>query len=386
MKKFWQSNKKIIRFVFFVFFVWTAVINLLDFVSPFTFITRREDFSYAEKEILNPPFFWKRASFDGIHYLDISRKGYGVNQQVFFPLYPKIIKEITPFFKGRDLLAGLFVSHLSLFLLLFVFYKLILLDFDHKVAQRTLIFLMIFPTSFFFGSVYTESLLLLFILGSFYAARKSSWLIAGCFGFLAANTRLIGIFLFPALLYEFWQQKKISSRQRRDKFQISNLLFIFLVPLGLLSYMRFLKINFQDSLMFIHSQPFFGVSRSDEKIVLLYQVFFRYLKMIFTTKSDPLYFTVWLELLVVVGFIYLLLKSFSIKIRLSYLVFSVLTLLIPTLIGTFSSLPRYVLVLFPCFICLGMVKSTKTRRAVQIIFILSAIFSVVLFFKGYWIA
>jgi len=384
MKKFWQNNKKIIGFVFFVFLVWTAVINLLDFVSPFTFISHREGFNYAEKEILNPPFFWKRASFDGIHYLDISRRGYGANQQGFFPLYPKIIKGITPFFKGRDLLAGLFVSHLSLFLLLFVFYKLILLDFDHKVAQRTLIFLMIFPTSFFFGSVYTESLILFFILGSFYAARKSSWLIAGMLGFLAAGTRLIGIFLFPALLYEFWQQKKISTAKSAD--QISNLLFIFLVPLGLLSYMRFLKINFQDPLMFIHSQPFFGVSRSDEKIVLLYQVFFRYLKMIFTTKLDPLYFTVWLEFLVVVGFIFLLIKSFIVKIRPSYLVFSVLTLLTPTLIGTFSSLPRYVLVLFPCFICLGMIKSTKTRRVIQIIFILSAIFSAVLFFKGYWIA
>lgn len=384
MKKFWQSNKKIIGFVFLVFFVWTAVINLLDFVSLFTFIPRREGFNYAEKEILNSPFFWKRASFDGIHYLNISRGGYGTNQQVFFPLYPKIIRGITPFFKGRDLLAGLFTSHLSLFLLLFIFYKLILLDFDHKVAQRTLIFLMIFPTSFFFGSVYTESLLLLFILGSFYAARRNNWLIAGVLGFLAASTRLIGIFLFPALIFEWWQQKKISSAKSAD--QISNLLFIFLVPLGLLLYMRFLKINFHDPLMFIHNQPFFGVSRSDGKIVLLYQVFFRYLKMILTTKPDPLYFTVWLELLVVIGFIFLLIKSFIVKIRPSYLVFSVLTLLTPTLIGTFSSLPRYVLVLFPCFICLGMIKSTKTRRAIQIIFILSAIFSVVLFFKGYWIA
>jgi len=382
MKKFWQNNKKIIGFVFFVFLIWTAAINLLDFVSSFIFIPHREGFNYTEKEILNPPFFWKRASFDGIHYLDISRRGYGTNQQVFFPLYPKIIKGITPFFKGRDLLAGLFVSHLSLFLLLFIFYKLILLDFDHKVAQRTLIFLMIFPTSFFFGFVYTESLLLLFILGSFYAARKSSWLIAGCFGFLAAGTRLIGIFLFPALLFEWWQQHKIKNL----KLKIKNFIPLLMVPLGLLSYMRFLKINFQDPLMFIHSQPFFGVSRSDEKIVLLYQVFFRYLKMIFTTKPDPLYFTVWLEFLVVVGFIFLLIKSFIVKIRPSYLVFSVLTLLTPTLIGTFSSLPRYVLVLFPCFICLGMIKSTKTRRVIQIIFILSAIFSAVLFFKGYWIA
>jgi len=372
MKKFWENNKKIIKFVFLVFLVWTTIVNLLDLVSTFTFISRRGDFNYAEKVILNPPFFWKRANFDGIHYLDIARKGYGVNQWGFFPLYPKIIKGLTPNFAGRDLLAGLFVSHLSLFLLLFIFYKLILLDFDHKIAQRTLLFLMFFPTSFFFGFVYTESLVLLFILGSFYAARKGNWLMAGILGALAANTRLIGIFLFPALIYEWWQQKKISN----FKFQISNL-FIFLVPLGLLSYMRFLKINFQDPLIFI---------RSVGKIVLLYQVFFRYLKMILTTKFDPLYFTVWLEFLAVAGFILLLIKSYLIKIRMSYLVFSVLTLLIPTLIGTFSSLPRYVLVLFPCFICLGMVKSAKARVIIQAIFILSAIFSVLLFFNGNWVA
>ena len=150
--------------------------------------------------------------------------------------------------------------------------------------------------------------------------------------------------------------------------------------------MRFLQINFNDSLIFFHNQPFFGVSRPEGKIVLLYQVLFRYFKMILTTKLDPLYFTVWLEFLAVAGFIFLLIKSYLVKIRRSYLVFSLLTLLAPTLIGTFSSLPSYVLVLFPCFIYLGMIKSAKTRVIIQVIFILSAIFSVLLFFNGYWVA
>lgn len=381
MKKFWNNNKKIIGFVLLVFVIFAVVVNLLDFISPYTSIPHRGGYNYAEKGILNPPFFWNRANFDGIHYLDISRRGYGIYQQAFFPLYPKIIKYLAPLFKGKDLLAGLFISHISLFLFLFVFYKLILLDYDHKIAQRSLLFLMIFPTSFFFGFVYTESMFLFFILGSFYAARKKSWLVAGVLGALAANTRLVGIFLFPALLYEWWQQYKISN----FKLKISNL-FVFLVPLGLLSYMRFLKVNFNDPLMFIHIQPFFGANRSGAKMILLYQVFFRYLKMILTTKIDPLYFTVWLELLVAIGFIFLLIKCYLKKIRRSYLIFSVLALITPTLTGTFSSLPRYALVLFPCFIYLGMIRSNRTRRVIQIIFILLALFSATLFFRGYWIS
>jgi len=382
MKKFWLENKKTIGYIFTLFILWTFVVNFLDWISPHIPINHRGGYNYLEFKIINPSFFWNRANFDGIHYLDISRKGYDIHQQAFFPLYPKVIEFLKPVFKGKDLIAGLTVSHFSLIFFLFIFYKLIRLDFDDKVARLTLFFLIIFPTSFFFGFLYTESLFLLFILGSFYAARKNKWLIAGILGALAANTRLVGVFLFPALLYEWYEENNFKNL----KLKIKNLLSILLVPLGLLYYMRYLKINFNDPLMFIHSQPFFGANRSGGKIILLYQVFYRYLKMIFTTKLDPLYFTVWLELLIAIGFMYLLYRAYREKIRSSYLIFAFLSLIMPTLTGTFSSIPRYVLVLFPCFIYLGMIKNKKLKIILISIFGFLAVFGSMLFFKGYWIA
>ncbi|MGB9637283.1 MAG: hypothetical protein ACPLY7_00585, partial [Microgenomates group bacterium] len=139
-------------------------------------------------------------------------------------------------------------------------------------------------------------------------------------------------------------------------------------------------------LMFIHVQPFFGAGRSGEKLILLYQVFWRYLKMILTTKSDVLYFVVWLEFLMAIFFLFLIVFSYIKKIRLSYLVFSIMPFLAASLSGTFSSLPRYLLVLFPIFICLGEIKNPLLKKIIYVIFLFLEIMCISLFLRGYWVA
>ena len=67
---------------------------------------------------------------------------------------------------------------------------------------------------------------------------------------------------------------------------------------------------------------------------------------------SPTYFTVILEFLV--GLLFVALLIFSIKkIRPSYWIFCVLSFFLPTFTGTLSSIPRYVLVLFPLFMFLA---------------------------------
>jgi len=82
----------------------------------------------------------------------------------------------------------------------------------------------------------------------------------------------------------------------------------------------------------------------------------------------------------------LLILAFRKKMRTSYLVFGSLAFVLPTLSGTFSSLPRYVLVLFPAFIYLGMIKSKLIQFGLWVIFGLLLIISAALFYQGYWIA
>lgn len=334
------------------------------------------------KGISNPKFLWTRANFDGYHYLMIARYGYGVNQQAFFPFYPRLIKLVKPLFFGRDLLAALFISNLSFLVGLYLFYKLILLDFDDQVAQKTIIFLLLFPTSFFFGMAYTEGLFFLILVSCAYAARKNRWLLAGIFGALASYTRLVGVFICPGLCLGLSLQDKFKNWRK-------NLISFFAVIIslfGLFNFMLFLKEKYNDPLMFFHVQPTFGAGRSGSKIIMLYQVFWRYLKMIATTKWDPLYFTVWLEFLTAIGFLFLLFLAYKKGIRLSYILFAIFAYLTPTLTGTFSSFPRYCLLLLPCFLYLGTIKNKIICQRLAIVFYLLLILTCSFFLQGYWIA
>lgn len=394
MKKFWQKNRKTIAYIIRAFLIWESVIFILELILPYSGIPVQNKFKYIETIIRSPVFLWNRANFDGIHYLDIIRKGYGLYQQAFFPFYPVVTRLVSPLFSNRNLVTGFLISNLSFLSALFVFYKLILLDYTDKVAQRTLLFLLLFPTSFYFTLVYTESLFLLLVLLCFYFARTRKWFWSGIFGALAANTRFVGIFLFPAILYELFSVNIIhnlppsvgTTPKAVAKFIIRRLIPILIIPLGLIIYMYYLNVNYNDPLMFIHTQPFFGTGKSGGRIILPYQVLWRYLKMIFVTEINSTFYIVWLEFLTTMLFAFLLIKSYLLKIRSSYLIFAVIAFMVPILGGTLSSMPRYCLILFPCFICLGTIKNKTIQKIIIITFFCLAIINIALFFRGYWVS
>lgn len=410
IKKWFKSNRRILKFIFLIFIIWQVAIAVIVTFGQRYFPTTGQ-YLYTEKKVINPPWLWNRANFDGIHYLDIARKGYGVYQQAFFPLYPRLIRFLSSYLDQRSLVAGMAISWLSLFLALSFFYKLIRLDWKEKIAERAIFYLLIFPTAFFFSMVYTESLFLFLVLASFYFARKKvplkagsyfartkKWWLAGIFGALASATRLPGVFLFPALLVEWWQQRQTKKpRNQGTKKQqvlqflslsVLQLIPIFLIPLGLIYYMRFLAINYQDSLMFLHVQRYFGAGRETDKLILLYQVFWRYFKMLVTVdKFTTTYFVCVLEFLT--GLVFLFLTIFVYLRRwFSYLTFMALAYITPTLTGTFLSLPRFALIFFPGFILLSLwaEKYKIVRVLYPFIAIPLLIISLLFFTRGYWLA
>ena len=388
IKKWFKNNRKILKFILITFVVWQIALAVVILLGAKYFPTTNA-YLYTEKGIpFNPVWLWNRANFDGMHYLDIAKKGYSLYQQAFFPFYPKLITLLAPWFNGRHLVAGWFISLLSSLISLFFFYKLIRLDFKDNIAKRAILYLLFFPTAFFFSMVYTESLFFLFIIGSFYFARTKRWWLAGIFGALASATRLPGIFLFVALLVEWWQQQKAIKGKWQPKNLTKSLLPIFLIPVGLCCYMRFLSIGYGDPLMFAHVQTFFGAGRSADRIILLYQVFWRYFKMLMTVDWQTLvYFVVILEFLSAVSFLFFIVSAY-LRQWYSYFVFMLLALIAPTLTGTFSSLPRYVLVLFPGFILLALwaEKYRWLRILYPFLTIPLLIFCLLLFTRGYWVA
>lgn len=330
------------------------------------------------------PLFYGWANFDGEHFLSIAMYGYKNLQQFYFPIYPFLINLLSNIL-GKSLVnylwSGILISNISLFLALLGFYKLALLDYSEKISKSAVVLLLLFPTSFYFGTVYTESLFLCLAVWSFYLFRTKKYLFASILGMLASGTRAVGITLLPIFLINIIQNKKLIKKE---------LLSLFLIPIGLLSYMYYIFFYWGGSIKLYHAYTLFGEQRADH-IVLFPQVFYRYFVKIIpnlTWSYFPSVFTVLFEICVAVLFLYLLIVSFR-KMRWDYWLYSVLGYLIPTTSGSFSSLPRYVILLFPIFFVIAeRLKNTKKPLLVGI-FVILAIIAVIaqsLFFRGYFVS
>ena len=120
--------------------------------------------------------------------------------------------------------------------------------------------------------------------------------------------------------------------------------------------------NSRRSVVFFRVQPVFGANRSTN-LILLPQVYFRYLKIFFTANWNFQYFVSLIEFFIFTFvFIVLILdllkivkfsENWKLKIgnyeRLSLSMFSFINLLLPTLTGTFSSIPATLSCLFRYF-------------------------------------
>ncbi len=334
---------------------------------------------------LSPQLFaW--ANFDGEHFLAIAIFGYKQLEQAFFPVYPLLIDFFASPFSFNlfssilsSTIVGLIISNASFLFALIMLFELLNLDFSKKISLLTLLVIISFPLSFYFGALYSESIFLLLTVLSFYFARKGRWFEASIIGALSSATRVFGILLLPALLIE----------ARQQKIPLRKLIWLFLIPAGLISYMVYQYINFGDGLAFYNLQKVVG-EQHQSGIVLLPQVYYRYIKMLLTTDfQNPIYQTIVLEFLVGIMFLLLPIYGYFKKIRSSYLVYAFTGYILTTIQGSFSSLPRYVIVLFPSFLALTIFVNNLSRPYKVLFFAISIIFLFIettLFLRGYWVA
>lgn len=372
--------------ILILFIIWRSLLFFLAYLGPSIIKEWGNRFPYAAEQLIStklPYWIWSWGNFDGVHYLTIAKSFYSAYYtQTFFPLYPLIVRFIAKLLLFDNyLIAALLFSNISFLICLFIFRKLLHLDKYDRGTIWIIIFLLLFPTSFYFGSIYTESFFLVLIFASFYFARTQRWFLSGLLGAFASGTRLFGIFLFFSLLIEYFIQYKDKKKDLKPIF------FISMIPLGLLFYMLYLGVKFQDPLLFWHAQPAFGAGRLGSGIILLPQVIFRYLKILVTVSFKTLPF--WNSLFELACFLYaviILIVAHLKRIRLSYLVFSWFSLITPSLTGTFSSMPRYILVIFPIYMVLGSLKSNLLKFILLTVNMVILIISVILFTRGYWLS
>jgi len=385
------ASKKIskdVALVLGLFLSWRILLIIISFIAinfvPLGFTDRFLGGGPQNYSLIPHLFSW--ANFDGEHYLSIAIFGYKGLEQAFFPVYPSLIHLfITPFvstyFSSLMLgtLVGLMVSNIALLASLLLLFKLVRLDFSKKIAYLTLISLLVFPTSFYLGAVYSEALFLLFAVGSFYAARKQKWLLAAVLGGVASATRIFGILLLPSLIIEAWQQK--AGRKQY--------LWLSLIPLGLLGYMGYQWVMVGDPIAFYRLQKIVG-EQHQSGITLYPQVMYRYIRMLLTVQlTNPIYSTLVLEFIVGIIFMAFPIYGYYKKIRPSYLFFALAGFLAPSIQGSLSSVPRYILVFFPSFIAIAIFLDSLPKW-VKIGLLLSSFgwlsVETALFLRGYWVS
>lgn len=372
--------------IILAFIIWRVILFIIAFIAIYAIPEFGNRFPYWNTILTTtglPSWIWAFGNFDGVHYLRIVTMGYESSQysQAFFPLYPLFIKFATLY--SGNYLISLIATNIVFLMGLIVFYKLIEIDFSKKIAIGSIILLIIFPTSFYFGSIYSESLFLFFTVSSIYLLRKKNYLFAGVYGLLACSTRILGLWLIPIFLIEIYLEYR---NKNIEKYIAGKIIFgLLLIPLGVLLYMLYLFFNFNDPILFLSSQPAFGAERSSFPIVLPPQVFFRYIKILLAIPINSLlFFNAFLEFSFALISLLFLIISFK-KIRFSYWLFSMGCWITPTLTGTFSSMPRYILMIF---LLLPVLVNISKRYFIllSVLFIILGMILTALFTRGYWVA
>jgi hypothetical protein len=173
----------------------------------------------------------------------------------FFPLFPLSLR-LASYLTGEFVLTGMFISHLFFLLTLFLLHRVCLLfGLTGDDADRSLFYLAVFPTSYFFSLPLPESLFLMLTVGSFYFAKSKRWWLAGLCGALASATRTTGVLLLPALAVLYWEMYRPLPQLRPFR---KDVLALLLIPGGLLSFMIYLHVITGNALAFKGAQAAWG--------------------------------------------------------------------------------------------------------------------------------
>jgi Gpi18-like mannosyltransferase len=286
-------------------------------------------------------------SADSNWYKDIARLGYEAgpfmtdrqHSWAFFPLFPIILRAAASV-TGEYPLTGVALSNLFFLLGLILLHRTVLeLGHDEKDAGRTIFYMAVFPTSYFFSLPLTESLFLCLTVGSFYAAKRDAWWMAGLLGALASATRVNGVLLLPVLALLYLERYRRAGLSR-------NVLGLLLIPAGLLAYMLYLYRLTGNALAFKDAQV-----RWDRGTGMFWRPLVDYVKH-FREIGIPWNFKLlnFAAAMLAFGCALVLIKRREWALAL----FTLLAVIMPLSSLSLQGLDRYVMVVFPIFLVLAL--------------------------------
>ena len=281
-------------------------------------------------------FFSSLGNWDAVWYRWIAQYWYDPsvghgNTAAFFPLYPAAWWTLS-WLPGPLTLWGSIISSVFFAAALCLLYRMTLGRYDERMAQRTVLYLAIFPLSFVFSLPYAESLFLLCALACFALTWHGHRWWGAAAGALAVLARPVGIGLVPALAWRTWKQ---------DRWRWQAYLPILLLPAAELAFFGFLWWRTGDSRALFHAQ----VRGWGRGVSILPVVFVQALGQ--AVLNGHLRYLVHAAFTVLwCGLFY---KAWKMKIPAEYLIFCAALVILPTTGGLLVSMGRFGMVGFPFF-------------------------------------
>ncbi len=353
-----MPRKNEIRKVVYIFLIYKILIISIAYAAyliPEEFTNRK----HSDTTLLDP-----FAQLDARAYLDIAKNGYnaefnGTTNYGWYPLYPLLIRMFS--FIGFELAAFLLANIFS-FIAVYLLYVIVKDEFDKHTANKSIFYLLFFPTAFFLTMMYTESLFLSLTLAMFLLARREKWHYVGLLGFMASLTRAQGIILLLPMAY-------IYAKKRR--FKISNIdkniLFLLLIVAGLLTLYGYYYITTGDP--FIHHKT--SYLKYQRGFSMPWESFLNTFNEISRSTSYSEIFVDGLNMFIfatVLGLGYVSLKY----LKKEYSIYIFASIVFPLFSGSLASMTRFVLLVFPVFMTLAIMSKNKSnRRIINMVYVVS---------------
>jgi hypothetical protein len=276
---------------------------------------------------------WER--FDTLWYLQIASHGYDhPAATVFYPFYPFLIRCFSWFLR-EPVAAALLISTVATFFVFWGIQELALLDDSMGTsAVWAMVLIACWPAAFIFFAAYPESLVIALAIWSIYFARTDRWWLAAILAAFAGATKAAGVLVCVPLAVILLHERRWRA-----------LPALALAPLGFLSYAIWLRVHGFPPAAEVYAVHWkTTVSMPWETLWVTVR----------TLAHDPNDWLTAMNLLVLALFAVAICAAW--KRRLDYLLFSCACLtmfLAKQSVPPLQSTARYVLLIFPAFLCWG---------------------------------
>ncbi len=358
----------------------------------------------SDNEAVNLPLRW-----DTGWYLNIAMEGYrwnpdhqGQQNIAFFPGYPLVTEGVATLLGAQGVFrppldrpqrvamrhlqqlflgSALLVSILSFAWGLLWLYRLAREHLDEAATRATLLLLAAYPFAVFFSAAYTESLMLLAVVASFYQYRHEKWIPAAAWGLLAGLCRPNGFLLAGPLAVVGLKQllARRASGQSTDSLRRHTLVAIGVASMpviGTLLYSGFIYTLTGDPIAWREAHTAWGRSYTGFPTLLVPLESIAERGVVEYTSAQPV------ESLNAMGAILACALIWPITRRLGpeYGLFMVLNVGPPLLFGGLLSMGRVTSLLFPMFMYLALVLADRQRQTLVCGFAVVQGLAAVLFF------